>query len=173
MYILRRLDKMTVSVLTGSISVQALDDAPHNIRTCYIAPAYPPSTVEVRNLKPITLSELRLETHHAGRVLLVRTFTKSQRLVSVQAGIEDELGDVDTLALYNADPKTKPNQVLPKDTVYAIKEPFYKASAGGGYLVRIGKSSNQSTHSSCSVTKLVKITHPTSSSYPIPTRWYH
>lgn len=94
----------------------------------------------VQDLKPIKLSELRLETHHTGCVLFVRTFTDSIRLVSIQAGIEDEVGEVDHLALYNGDPALKPAQIMPKDTIFAIKEPFYKASASGGYIVRVGKS---------------------------------
>lgn len=69
------------------------------LRTCFINFAYPPSTTPLRDLKPIRLSELRLETHHAGRVLFVRKFTECVRYVSVQAGVEDEVGDVDHLAL--------------------------------------------------------------------------
>ena len=69
----------------------------------------------------------------------MRTFTNSIRLIAVQAGIEDETGGVDHLSLYNSDPKLKPAQVLPKDAVFAIKEPYYKALLAGGYVVRIGK----------------------------------
>lgn len=112
----------------------------YSVKQCFISYAYPPSTTPLKDLQPITLSELRLETHHTGRVLVVRTFTHAIHLVSVQAGVEDEAGDVDHLALYNCDPTLQPAQVMPQDTIYAVKEPFYKVSAAGEYIVRVGKS---------------------------------
>lgn len=72
-------------------------------------------------------------------MLFVRIFTNAIHLVSVQAGIEDEVDAVDHLALYNGDPKLKPGQALPKGAIFAIKEPFYKVPASGGYLVRVGE----------------------------------
>lgn len=108
-------------------------------RTSFVSFAYPPSTRAIQDLEPIRLSDLRLETHHTGRVLIVRAFTQAKRVLSVQVGIEDELGDVDHLALYNGDPKLTPTEVLAKDAVFAVKEPHYKAAASGGYIVRVGK----------------------------------
>lgn len=74
----------------------------------------------------------------------MRVFTEPVRYVSVQAGVEDEAGEVDQLAVYNNDPKLKAPQMLPKGAVFAIKEPLYKTSSSGGYLVRVGKSSQTS-----------------------------
>ena len=72
------------------------------------------------------------------------------RLSSVQNAIEDENLDVDQLAVYNGDPKVAATQVLPHNTVFAIKEPYYKAAADGGYIVRVDHPSDliklQPTH---------------------------
>ena len=63
-------------------------------------------------------------------------------MLAVQNAIEDVNGDVDRLALYNCDPNLKPQQLLPKGTVFAIKEPFYKGTADGGYSIRIDHPSD-------------------------------
>lgn len=133
----------------------------YKLRNCFIAFAYPPSTTPIQDLKPIKLSELRLETRHVGRVLIVRIFTPAKRIVSVQAGIEDEDEDVDHIGLYNADPKLKAEQILPKDAVFAVKEPYYKPSASGGYMVRVGECTPESFI--MVVTNRLKIIPPTSS----------
>jgi tetratricopeptide (TPR) repeat protein len=88
------------------------------------------------------MSELRLETNHAGRVLVVRTITDPMRMQSVQNAIEDSKLHVDQLAVYNTDPKATPDQVLPKGTIFAIKEPYYKTAASGGYLLRVDHPSD-------------------------------
>lgn len=111
----------------------------YRIRSCFLGPPYPPSSLPIDALKPISLSDLRLETHHAGGVLIVRRLTSAVRITSVPAGIEDDAGEVGNVALYNADPKMKAAQVMPKGTVFAMKEPLFKAGSSGGYIVRVGK----------------------------------
>ncbi len=67
------------------------------VRSCFVSEAYPPCTLPLSSLVPIHLRDLALETHHRGRVLIVKTFSEPNRLVSIQNAIEDELGDVDRL----------------------------------------------------------------------------
>lgn len=93
-------------------------------------------------MNPINITDLTLETHHAGKVLTVRTFGTARRIQSVQNAIEDGKGNVDRLALYNGDPKLDRNAVLPKGAIFAIKEPFYKATVDGGYIVRVDHPSD-------------------------------
>lgn len=123
---------------------------PHTVRSCQINHAYPPSITPLSGLKPITISELRLETHHIGRVLIVRTFTDPVRIQSVQSAVEDKNSEVDQLAVYNCDSKAPPDYMLPKDTVFAIKGPFYKNANNGGYIIRVDHLSDlvqlQPTH---------------------------
>lgn len=61
---------------------------------------------------------------------------------SVQNVIEDRNFDVNQLAVYNTNCKGKPDSVLPKGVVFAIKGPFYKTSASGGYLIRVDHPSD-------------------------------
>lgn len=44
------------------------------LRQCFINHAYPPSTTSLTELKPINLSDLRLETRHHGKALFIRSF---------------------------------------------------------------------------------------------------
>ena len=64
------------------------------------------------------------------------------RTLSVDNIIEDKNGNVDRFALYNGDPKLTSGQLLPKDMIIEIKEPFYRATAAGGYIIRIGHPSD-------------------------------
>lgn len=93
---------------------------------------YPPSTTEVANLKPISTSELRLETRHVGRVLIVRTFGELFCFTYLHSCIEDCLGVSSMLHVYNSALNEDACYTLPKDTVFAIKEPYFQATGGLG-----------------------------------------
>ncbi|UKZ67652.1 uncharacterized protein TrAtP1_008807 [Trichoderma atroviride] len=114
-----------------------LPDERHNFRSCFIGAAYPPCTLPLSSLVPIHFRDLTLETQHRGRVLIVRAFCNPHYLASIQNAVEDELGEVNRLAIYNLLPTTEPDAVLPQGAVVAIKEPYYKCSADGGVIVRV------------------------------------
>ncbi|KAK3114277.1 hypothetical protein LTR53_007562 [Teratosphaeriaceae sp. CCFEE 6253] len=116
--------------------------AGHRMRTSFIGAAHPPSTTPVADLKPMLISDLLLETHHTGRVLILRAFAHPRRLQSVQNGVEDEDGKVDRLAVYNTDPGIAHERILLRDAIIAVKEPFYKATADGGYTIRVDHPSD-------------------------------
>ncbi|KAH8845485.1 hypothetical protein MCOR27_007106 [Pyricularia oryzae] len=113
-----------------------------HIRACFIGAAYPPCTLPLSTLVPIMIRDLRLETQHRGRVLIVRAFCHPTKLTSIQNAIEDELGDVDRLAIYNLPQTVEPDAVLPQGAVVAIKEPYYKRTADGGLFVRVDHPSD-------------------------------
>lgn len=112
------------------------------VRTCFIGFAYPPSTTPLAELRPIEISDLRLETHHRGKVLILRAIGHAHRIQSVQNAFEDPTGNVDRLALYNEDPTIPAEELLPQGVVVAVKEPYYKATADGGYTIRIDHPSD-------------------------------
>jgi len=112
------------------------------IRSCFIGEAYPPCTLPLSCLVPIHLRDLTLETQHRGRVLIVKTFSEPSRMTSIQNAIEDELGDVERLAIYNLLPTVAPNDILPFGAIVAVKEPYYKLTADGGLIVRVDHPSD-------------------------------
>lgn len=109
----------------------------HQVRSSFIGAAYDPCTLPLSSLVPIHLRDLTLETQHRGRVLIVRAFCEPNSMVSIQNAVEDELGDVDRLAIYNLLPTTEANAVLPQGAIVAVKEPYYKLTADGGSFVRV------------------------------------
>ncbi|KAK0934192.1 hypothetical protein LTR29_014241 [Friedmanniomyces endolithicus] len=112
------------------------------VRTCFISYAYPASTTPLAQLRPILISDLRLETHHHGKVLFLRTIGHPTRILAVQNAVEDQSGGVDRLAVYNTHPTTPIEQILPKHALFALREPFYKATVDGGYTIRVDHPSN-------------------------------
>ncbi|CAK7199277.1 hypothetical protein SEUCBS139899_001952 [Sporothrix eucalyptigena] len=108
-----------------------------NISSAFIGEAYPPCTLPLASLEPILLKELRLETHHRGRVLVVRTFSQPNRMTSIQNAVEDVDGNVERLAVYNVLPTVLPDELLGCGTVVAIKEPYFKRTGDGGLFVRV------------------------------------
>lgn len=102
-----------------------------------IGEAYLPCVLPISHLRPVTIDELRLETVHRGRVLIVRTFGNPRRIQSVQNAIEDGDGAVDRLNVYNFEPELNAERVLPKGAIFAVKEPYYKVTADGGYTIRV------------------------------------
>ncbi|KAH9810902.1 TPR domain-containing protein [Teratosphaeria destructans] len=112
------------------------------VRRTYINFAYPPSIRTVTDLTPITISELRLETHHTGKVLFLKTFGTPTRITAVQNAVEDEFGDVDRIAVYNTDPLASPDVILPHGAIFAVKEPYYKGTADGGVQIRVDHPSD-------------------------------
>lgn len=112
------------------------------LRYTHIGYPYRPSVTPLADLKPMTISELRLETHHKGRVLIVRTFTPAVRVTSVQTAIEDGNLDVNQMCVCNVDLDARAADVLPKGAIFAIKEPYYISGPENGYIVRIDHPSD-------------------------------
>ena len=63
-------------------------------------------------------------------------------MASIQDAVEDELGNVERLAIYNVLPNVEPNEVLPPGAILAIKKPYHKRTGDGGLIVRIDRPSD-------------------------------
>lgn len=88
----------------------------------------------------MTISQMKLETHHRGRKIVVRVLTPPDRMTAVMAIVEDENGVAVLLQLYNQPDET----VMPKGSILReggfvlIKEPFFKAAVtDGSYSIRV------------------------------------
>lgn len=110
--------------------------------TTFIGEAYPPSVEPICSLTPILLRDLRLEVHHIGRVLIVKTFCEPVRITAIQNAIEDIQGNVNRLSIYNFPSATRTDSVLPQGAIVAVKEPYFKATADGGVTVRVDHPSD-------------------------------
>lgn len=114
----------------------------HHMTTTFIGEAYLPSIEPISSLKPILLRDLRLEVHHRGRVLVAKTFCEPIQISAIQNAIEDVEGNVNRLSIYNLPSATPLDKVLPQGAVVAVKEPYFKAAADGGVMVRVDHPSD-------------------------------
>ncbi|KAJ5542819.1 hypothetical protein N7535_005243 [Penicillium sp. DV-2018c] len=108
-----------------------------NIRSSFLPPAYPPCVRPFSELNKIMIDSLRLETHHRGRYLLLRTITPTNTMTAVMAIVEDEDGGVLVLQLYNQEEELSGAQTLREGTVLVVKEPYVKVMADGNYGIRV------------------------------------
>ncbi|KAK5745539.1 hypothetical protein LTR17_001410 [Elasticomyces elasticus] len=111
-------------------------------RYMFINHVYPPSIVPAEQLEPMHISDLRLETRHEGRVLLLRTIGHPLSGPVIKNAVEDDRANVDVLALYNIHKSIPPNSLLPKGAVVAIKEPLYEAILNGSHQIRVDHPSD-------------------------------
>lgn len=107
--------------------------------------AYPPCVKGLSELQPIRLRDLEMETHHRGRVLVVRAFSDAfmtTKAPQPAVAVVDEHGDVDYLAICNLWPTTPIDKLLPKNAFMAIKEPYFKKHLDGDMLVQVDHPSD-------------------------------
>ncbi|KAF6798893.1 tpr domain protein [Colletotrichum sojae] len=107
--------------------------------TSQIPPAYLPCVESVASLQPLAISEMKLEEHHKGKRVTVRTMTQTSRINAIMAIAEDEEGTAVLLQLYNQpdEAEVKAEYVLPENSVCIIKEPFFKVTTSGEYSLRV------------------------------------
>ena len=107
----------------------------YNLRTSFVPLAYPPCTSPLNDLKQIMIDDLRLETHHRGSYIVLRTVTPPHRMTALMAIVEDVQEDVVRLQMYHQD---KTEKLMEEGTILLLKEPYLKASAAdGGYAIRV------------------------------------
>lgn len=115
------------------------DQGQFTVATSQVPPPYPPCTLSLRDLTPISISEMLLETHHRGRVALLRVLTPPSLITALTVIVEDERGTA-VLAQFYHQPKQQvvpASEVLWEGRICAVKEPFFKCATDGAYAVRV------------------------------------
>ncbi|KAJ0162579.1 hypothetical protein CTA2_4322 [Colletotrichum tanaceti] len=105
--------------------------------TTQVPPPYPPCVRSVASLRPLPISKMKLQEHHRGKQVVIRTMTPPDRMNAVMAIVEDEQGTAVLLQLYNQPEEVKADDLLPQNSIYIIKEPFLKVAADGEYSLRV------------------------------------
>ena len=108
----------------------------HFIRSSFIPLAYYPSTSPLKDLTKIMIMDLTIETHHRGSYLLLRAVSPPRKMTAIMAVVEDEIGHVLMLQLYNQE-KELAMGYLKQGTVIIVKEPYLKIMADGDYGIRV------------------------------------
>ncbi|KAM0189022.1 hypothetical protein ACHAPI_010291 [Fusarium lateritium] len=91
---------------------------------------YPPCILPEKDLEPIKISQMKLETHHRGKKVLLHVVSPPDRNDAVMAIVQDEEGTAVLLQMYQ-----QPNEKLVPSlqnilnyTFCIVKEPFFKRS---------------------------------------------
>jgi hypothetical protein len=91
---------------------------------------YPPCILSEKELEPIKISEMKLETHHRGKKVLLHVVSPPDRNDAVMAIVQDEEDTAVLLQMYQ-----QPNEKLVPSiqnilnyTFCIVKEPFFKQS---------------------------------------------
>jgi hypothetical protein len=110
----------------------------HQILTTFIPPSYLPCTKALDKLEQMKVKELRLETQHRGKYLLVKSLTPSRRMGAIMAIVEDEDEECVLLQLYGREHENdrRASEILTEGMTMAIKKPYFKTNCTGGYGVR-------------------------------------
>lgn len=106
----------------------------NQLNTSQVPAPYAPCKLPAADLKPKTISQMKLETHHRGHRVAVRVLTPPDRITAVMAIVEDEEGTAVMLQLYHqpAEATVPKGNILRKGGLVLIKEPYFKATTTDG-----------------------------------------
>lgn len=126
----RQMAAMSLSQTSSSKGMMATSQLP---------PPYAPCLRPVSELEPIMIADMKLETHHRGKMTRVRLLTPPDRMTAVMAIVEDEQGTAVLLqSYYQPGEAAMPvEQIMRQGDVFILKEPFFKTATDGAYTLRV------------------------------------
>ncbi|KAL2157965.1 hypothetical protein VTH06DRAFT_4774 [Thermothelomyces fergusii] len=117
-------------------------NAPRAVKQLVMSEAYPASTKSIRELEIIPLSELRAETHHRGKGIVVKLISAPYVGAGAVSIAEDEFGTAVRLAIYNQ-PDSSILSGAPEGCIVAVKEPYYRRNgAADDFIVCVDHPSD-------------------------------
>lgn len=115
------------------------NESSHVVSTYEAPSAYPPCIHAAKELDPIAISQMKIETHHRGKRVVVRAIISPFRRVALVTFIEDEEGNKTGLQMFNqpSEQIVPARQTLRFGSCYLIKEPFVTAVPPDDYCLRV------------------------------------
>ncbi|KFY84860.1 hypothetical protein V500_08923 [Pseudogymnoascus sp. VKM F-4518 (FW-2643)] len=114
--------------------MQALRSSETQIQSTFVPPAYAACVASVAELTKMGVNELRLETHHRGRFVLLRALAGPSRMTALVGVGEDEEGRVVRVQVYQ---QRDDSEVWKVGGVVVVKEPYFKESGDGDTGIRV------------------------------------
>lgn len=87
------------------------------------------------------LTDLLVETHHEGKVLILRAITSPYQGAGTVVIVEDEWGNADKLGIYNQSDRSILS-IIPEGSVVAVKEPYYKYNGENDCMICVDHPSD-------------------------------
>jgi len=140
--------------LMADFSLSSLHTSDVDVTTLILRSPYPPCLLAIADLEPMTLSELRMHTHHRGKVLtvtisspVVKRAESSWVVVKDRAeGPDHSNGDSDNdgerMELYLHQALHEGVEMLEAGEVFHVKEPFFTLNDRGEQTVRVDHPSD-------------------------------
>lgn len=100
---------------------------------------YPPCTLPMERLEPLTIADMRFERHHRGKRLTLRVLTPPDRVPALAAIVEDEIGKAVAIHLCQEPEEfvVPGNETLRKHRVCIVKEPFFRCGTNDVFVVQV------------------------------------
>lgn len=114
--------------------MQALRSSETQVQSTFVPPAYAPCVVPLSDLAKMGVDELRLETHHRGRFVLLRALAGPSRMTALVGVGEDEEERVVRVQIYQQGDES---EVWKVGGVVVVKEPYFKESGDGDTGIRV------------------------------------
>ncbi|KAF9740546.1 hypothetical protein PMIN06_001607 [Paraphaeosphaeria minitans] len=132
-------EKMYLKFMMNHVAIKPTKQQQNLILSSFIPSAYLPCTEPLRGMRPITIQNLQLETHHRGTYLPLRVITPPQRMTAIMVLAEDSLADVVLLQLYQQEPENirEASHIVDDGMILLVKEPYFKVMASGDYGLRV------------------------------------
>ncbi|KIL88516.1 hypothetical protein FAVG1_08598 [Fusarium avenaceum] len=123
-------------------NAQALNE--NTIATTQVPAPYPPYIISANDLEPIMISDIRLETDHRGKKIMLHILTPPDRMTAMMVIMEDKKGIAMLLQLYHQPEETiiPATKILSANMVCILKEPFFKCATDGTYSLRVDHPSD-------------------------------
>jgi len=138
--------------LMADFSLSSPQSSDVDVTTLILRSPYPPRLLALADLEPMTLSDLRMNTHHRGNVLTVtisspvvkRTESSWVVVRDKNEGTDDSHGDGDgeRLELYLHQALHEGAGMLEAGEVFHVKEPFFTLNDRGEQTVRVNHPSD-------------------------------
>ena len=111
----------------------------HVLRHFFVVPPYLPCTASLEDLKSLLVKDLRLETHHRGFYILLRTITPPCRAIGITVVTEDESDEAVTLQLYQQEGECdqQAKYIIPEGSVCILKEPYFRIQSDEQYGLQV------------------------------------
>jgi tetratricopeptide (TPR) repeat protein len=107
-----------------------------------IGSPYMPCTERLEDLKPMKLMDLRMETHHRGRFLMLRRVSPVATLeASSWAVVQDRSKDVERMELF-LHKSQHGHDILDMASELIVREPYYTLNSNGEPAIRVDHPSD-------------------------------
>lgn len=122
--------------LTKNMRSQGNGDLSSMLYTSQVPEPYLPCTLPATDLEPMLITQMKLETHHRRRSIVVRVLTPADRLTAVMAIVEDVQSTAVLLQLYHQPPEDRvpAATIIKPGGLFLLKEPYLKKSTSDGTL---------------------------------------